>query len=199
MHAAPPHLNINDQRESIVWARRILKRRNDYVIVDTETTGLGEADEIIQLAAIDPSGNILFDSNICPSRQTQISHGATAIHGLTMEMLRDCPRFSDLAIPLRKALGVKLIVTYNALFDARLYLQSYLIAGGYLTKQDWECAMHWYAKYVGEWNYYHNDYKWQKLAGGDHTALGDCFATLRLIEKMATTQTSKRWYQFWLP
>ncbi len=43
-----------------------------------------------------------------------------------------------------------------------------------------------YAAYVGEpskrgGGYYRN----QKLPGGDHSALGDALATLRLIEEMA--------------
>ncbi len=40
-------------------------------------------------------------------------------------------------------------------------------------------------KYMGEWNYYHQSYKWPKLQGGDHTAVGDCQATLRVINEMA--------------
>jgi DNA polymerase-3 subunit epsilon len=42
-----------------------------------------------------------------------------------------------------------------------------------------------YSKYVGEWNDYRKDFKWQKLQGGDHSALGDCRATLEVIKKMA--------------
>lgn len=47
------------------------------------------------------------------------------------------------------------------------------------------CAMQWYSQWVGEWNDYHGNYKWQKLPGGNHTAYGDCLATLLVIEKMA--------------
>ncbi len=42
-----------------------------------------------------------------------------------------------------------------------------------------------YAAYVGEPSK-RGGYRSQKLPGGDHSALGDAFATLRLIEKMAT-------------
>ena len=47
------------------------------------------------------------------------------------------------------------------------------------------CAMRQYAKYCGEWNSYYNNFKWQPLSGGDHSALGDCRATLELIKRMA--------------
>jgi DNA polymerase-3 subunit epsilon len=42
-----------------------------------------------------------------------------------------------------------------------------------------------YAEWFGEWNSYHQSFRWQKLQGGDHSALGDCFATLELIKRMA--------------
>jgi DNA polymerase-3 subunit epsilon len=45
--------------------------------------------------------------------------------------------------------------------------------------------MQWYSQWVGEWNDYHQDYKWQRLPGGDHSALGDCKATLEVIRRMA--------------
>jgi hypothetical protein len=49
------------------------------------------------------------------------------------------------------------------------------------------CAMSNYASFVGEWNDYHGNYKWQRLPGGDHSAIGDCLATLELIKKMAAS------------
>jgi DNA polymerase-3 subunit epsilon len=45
--------------------------------------------------------------------------------------------------------------------------------------------MHWYAQFVGDWNEYHGNYKWQRLPGGDHSALGDCRATLAVLKEMA--------------
>jgi DNA polymerase III subunit epsilon len=48
----------------------------------------------------------------------------------------------------------------------------------------WECAMRRYAAYVGEPSK-PGGYRSQKLPGGDHSALGDVLATLRLIEEVA--------------
>ena len=55
-----------------------------------------------------------------------------------------------------------------------------------------------YAKFVGEWNNYHGNYRWQKLEGGDHSAAGDCLATLEVIRTMAGAAKLKKWYQFWI-
>jgi DNA polymerase-3 subunit epsilon len=45
--------------------------------------------------------------------------------------------------------------------------------------------MHWYSQWIGDWNDYHGNYKWQRLPGGDHSALGDCRATLAVLKQMA--------------
>jgi DNA polymerase-3 subunit epsilon len=55
-----------------------------------------------------------------------------------------------------------------------------------------------YARFIGEWNSYYNSYKWQKLDGGDHTALGDCLATLEVIRVMAGAIKIKKWYEIWI-
>ncbi len=47
--------------------------------------------------------------------------------------------------------------------------------------------MQLYSDFVGEWNDYFGSNKWQKLPGGDHTALGDCLATLEVIKYIAQT------------
>lgn len=54
----------------------------------------------------------------------------------------------------------------------------------------WRCVMRVYAKYVGEWNEFHGDYKWQRLPRGGHRALDDCQATLRMLREMASAPLS---------
>lgn len=192
------HPNPADRRSAIDWARRVLNSSGKYVILDTETTGLGKTDEIIQLAVIDLNGNTLFDENLRPTKRKRMSAKAVEIHGLTMASLKDCPTFAELTRPLKKAIGRRRIITYNAEFDKRLYKQTWELAGGFLPRAEWECAMLQYAKYVGQWNHYHQDYKWQKLKGGDHSALGDCLATLNLVSAMAATMKPKKWYEIWI-
>ena len=192
------HRNYKDQRDAISWARRVLKSKRKFVILDTETTGLGTRDEIIQLAVIDLNGTVLFDKKIKPTSKKTISQEASKIHGITIKDLEDCPTFKELKKALKKAIRRKTIITYNAEFDKKMYSRTYQLAGGFLPKGNWDCAMLEYAKYVGEWNDYYNDYKWQKLEGGDHTAVGDCLATLELIRSMANSTKLKRWYEFWV-
>jgi DNA polymerase-3 subunit epsilon len=192
------HPNCSDQRIAIDWARRVLGYRYMYVILDTETTGLGKNDEIIQMAVIDLNGTVLFNENIRPTKKKRISQESTDIHGLTMKHLANSPTFREFSTPLEKVIGNRKIITYNVSFDVRLYQQTWRLAGGFMPKGEWQCAMIAYAKFVGEWNKLHEDYKWQKLEGGDHSALGDCMATLEVIKFMASATKLKRWYEFWV-
>ncbi len=168
-----------DRDQAILWARRILADET-VVILDTETTGLGQEAEIVQIAVIDTAGNVLLDTLVKP--QTEIPAEASRIHGITDEMVADAPAFDAVQLGIEG----KTVVTYNANFDARMIRQS-------LAQYDkdapavkaYECAMETYAAYYGEWNDYFGSYKWQPLRGGDHSAKGDCLATLALIRKMA--------------
>ncbi|WP_275897043.1 exonuclease domain-containing protein, partial [Klebsiella pneumoniae] len=55
--------------------------RSDYVIIDTETTGLKDFDEIIEITIINMRGEILLNSLVKPSRL--IPPGVTEINNIT--------------------------------------------------------------------------------------------------------------------
>ena len=196
------HRNPSDQRASIDWARSVLGRKSQYVILDTETTGLKEIDEVIQIGIIDLKGNTVLETLVKPSKKKSINKGASDVHGILMKDLKSAPTFNELTNQLTQALKGKEVIAYNSEFDARLYAQSCMFSGGgYIPKNmklDWDCAMKHYARFLGDWNDYHQDYKWPKLQGGDHSAVGDCLATLKVIKKMANATKQKRWYEFWV-
>lgn len=187
----------DDQQAAVTWAQDLLKRDN-WCILDTETTGLGSWDEIVEIALIDSTGQTLLNQKIKPT--CPISSGAAEIHGILYEHLADCPTFDQLLLPLLKAVGTRDLIIYNAEFDLRLIRQSIKPYGIQLAFPTSDrrgcriftnggsiiCAMQWYSQWVGEWNDYYGNYKWQRLPGGDHSALGDCLATLGAIKVMAS-------------
>ncbi len=173
-----------DRDDATAWARDVLQRGKEYVILDLETTGLGDADEMVQIAVVDMRGNVLMSELVRPTK-AKISPKAQAVHRISMAMLRGRPRFKDLAVKIRRAIADKNIITYNADFDKRLYTQTHHVAGGFMPKGRWECAMRQYAQYVSEWDPRRGGYKWPKLQGGDHTAAGDCLAALDVIREIA--------------
>jgi len=192
------HPCYRDQRSAVDWARRVLRHRRRYVILDLETTGLEDSDEIVQIGVIDLNGSIRINQNVRPTAHSKMPKRAVDIHGIIMELLRDCPNFRDLKRALKKAIGRKRIITYNAEFDKRLYTQTLHLAGGFRPKGAWECAMCQYAKFVGKWDSYHAGYRYQRLRGASHRSVADCFAVLRLIRSMADTTRPRHWYEFWM-
>jgi DNA polymerase-3 subunit epsilon len=159
---------------------------------------LDNSDEIIQMAVIDLHGNSRFNANIRPSGKKRIESGATRVHGITMKDLENCRTFAEYEEEMRTTIGRSRVITYNAEFDMRLCWQSQRVSGGFLPAAGWECAMLQYAQFIGEWNDYYGNYRYQKLPGGDHSALGDCLATLELIRHMARSPKPKEWYEFWV-
>jgi len=174
----------NDQEMATQWARSLLERE-DWIILDTETTGLSQIDEIIQIAIIAPDGSMLLDTLVRPKQP--ISAEATAVHGLTNATLEEAPSFREIYDQFKAVISGKTMVIYNAPFDLRLIKQTiktHHLSPIEIDPEQIECAMLKYSAWKGEiWT--HGNYKWQKLPGGDHTALGDCKATLDLIKKMA--------------
>ncbi len=190
---------IKQKNEVIDIAKNIWAKRNKYVILDTETTGLGDKDVIVQIGIIDLDGNVLLDSLVKPTKKKRISSDATAIHGIKMEMLESQRTFKDLHKEFFNIIKSKTVLIYNAEYDARLITQTADQDGVKLINIDALCLMKAYAIFVGDWSDYHQDYTYQKLPAGDHSAIGDCKATLKILREMAETETEKlpkKWYQF---
>jgi DNA polymerase-3 subunit epsilon len=176
----------SDQDQARAWATKLLAQP-DVLLLDTETTGLHGNAEICQIAIIDVSGHVLLDTYVKPKQA--IPRDASAIHGITDLTVDSAPTFDQLAPTLRELLSGMTVVIYNADFDVRMMEQSAIarsipyeipiFAGEYCD------AMEMYAQWVGAWSRYHHNYKWQPLPGGDHSALGDCRACLRVLQMMA--------------
>ncbi len=168
-----------------MWARSLLSGE-EFVVLDSETTGLGTPIDFVEVAVVSSRGEALFDSLVCPS--CPIEARASRIHGHTGESLAGERRFFEVYPELLDVLWEKRVVVYNAPYDRRVWDAAVgrLGARAALTGglPPWECAMRAFAAYVGE-HAKRAGCKNQKLPGGDHTAIGDARATLRLIERMA--------------
>ncbi|WP_145588354.1 3'-5' exonuclease [Yersinia aldovae] len=179
-------------------ANRWLK--NNCLILDTETTGLGKEAEIIEICIIDCTGKVLLNTLVKP--RNPIPAEATAIHGITNEMVAAAPTWRDIHWQFMALTHTKTLVIYNIDFDVRLILQTAAInnCGFNSYELNAECAMHSYAEYYGLWDEKRNKFKWQKLVdaaeqqgvvieGTAHRAYSDCKATLGVIRAMAGTKS----------
>lgn len=92
-----------------------------YVVFDTETTGLDpEKDEIVQLAALRVvNGRIVdgevFETLIDPQRP--IPPGATAVHGITPQMVIGAPHIGEAGARFHRFAAGAVLVAHNAPFD----------------------------------------------------------------------------------
>ena len=171
----------------------------DFVILDTETTGLYSPARIVEISCIDREGNVLVDSLVNPG--IPIPADASAIHGISDADVADRPSFSDLWPLVWDAVrSADCVLIYNASYDCRLLRQSLegheaaLAQAGQLTCG---CIMELYAQFYGQYSEYHGSYTWQKLVnavgqcglhmdGTAHRALADTRASLAVLKYLAS-------------
>lgn len=95
---------------------------SEYVILDTETTGIEYDDEVIQLTCLDVAGNVLYDGYFNP---TKTSHWAAAKkHKLSKYFLAKQPEWRDEWSKISSLLQGKTILAHNSDFDQRLIQQT---------------------------------------------------------------------------
>ncbi|MEW6581103.1 MAG: 3'-5' exonuclease [Chloroflexota bacterium] len=174
------------------WAYDVLQ--GPLVVLDTETTGLGQRDQVVQVAVIDQTGEPLLLRLVKPT--VPIEWDASRVHGITADTVRDAPAFPEVYAELADVLKGRAIIAYNADFDRRMLNQTcaaYQLAR--FPAAPWHCAMLRFAEYYGQWNRARQSFAWQKLGAacarvgvaptGAHSALGDAQMTLRLVQRLA--------------
>jgi DNA polymerase III epsilon subunit-like protein len=186
------------QRQVCAWAHTYLHQSKEWIIVDTETTGLGSTDEVIELAIVKHTGEVLFSSLIQPQdpKRPEI---ATHVHGITHDMLAHAPTFPEIW-PLMFDLFQRFPVAlaYNADYDARMLIATagrygYRLPGG---GPSWTCLMAQYALYHGAWSDSHQSFTWQRLQDACtrlgvqvdenfHRATADALSTLGVLRALA--------------
>ncbi|MFQ3536806.1 MAG: 3'-5' exonuclease [Aggregatilineales bacterium] len=157
-----------------------------FLVLDTETTGLGSRAEVCQIAVIDHTGQVLLDQLVKPS--LPIPDDVISIHGITNEQVAAQPTWHRVRERVLSLIRGRTVVVYNAEFDLRLMRQSdamcQLPIAPYEQLADFQCAMRAYA----------NGGRWVKLSQAcaahgipthnTHNALGDCLMTLALVRKV---------------
>ncbi|MBL8144796.1 MAG: 3'-5' exonuclease [Anaerolineae bacterium] len=178
----------------------------DFVVLDTETTGLWPEDEIVEIAVIDRAGAVLLNQRIQPQnparllkRDAKSGICAADIHGIMPAMLEGQPRFPAVYEQLRQFISLKPLVIYNADYDMKMLNQDCARHSLAMPLVKPDCAMKQFAAWRGVPGKYPGEYRWVKLDeavtllgvesdrfGEDvHSALGDCQRTLAVLQGMA--------------
>jgi len=91
------------------------------IILDTETTGLApeEGHRVIEIGCIEVNNRRLtgrhFHYYLNPDRE--IDAGAAEVHGLTLDKLREAPRFADVVADFVEFVRGAELIIHNAAFD----------------------------------------------------------------------------------
>ncbi len=158
--------------------------RDQFVILDTETTGLTLRDQIIGISVIDLTGKILLNFLVKPT--INIPAEATSIHGITNKMVHNAPSWTVMYKELCEVIAGKTLLIYNAEFDLGM-IENTCIANNVEFK-DFQstCVMKMYADYV-------DSKRWISLSDATeltikHRVAADCFAVLELLQQLKNNQ-----------
>lgn len=96
----------------------------DFVVFDTETTGLrpSDGDRLVQIGAVHLSAGELvqdrtFDTLVNPGRK--IPRRSTRFHGITDDMVGDAPSVAEAVASFHDFAGDATLVAHNAAFDLK--------------------------------------------------------------------------------
>ena len=117
---------------------------------DTETTGGGRDDQIIEIAFCDSDRNVIIDTLIYTDRPS--SPGAFEVHGIHAHELIGKPTFIDIQPAILQLLKGRTLYAYNANFDIRMMRQS-----GYklrLQQVTVKCLCKQFVDFIGKYSPY---------------------------------------------
>lgn len=155
---------------------------------DTETTGLWDEAEIVEILILRGDGETLLDTLVKP--KGTIPDEVIGIHGITNEMVQDAPTWPEVWNQVKEVITSYNVLIYNAEFDSRLIEQTCQKWGIEPVPFKSECVMHTYMMWQGA-------DRWFKLSDAigydvEHRALSDCLAVYRLIENEGREWVVKR-------
>jgi DNA polymerase III epsilon subunit-like protein len=175
---------------AIEWAHKIASDPN-VVYCDTETGGLGRFARICDIAIIAQDGTVLLDTLVNPGEA--IPKAASDVHGITDDMVRDAPRWEDIAGTVLSLLKEKTVCVYNVSFDEPILQQHNKDIERETITADWQCSMLAFSDYMATPGRF-GGFSWHKLDAaaahfgidpGGHRALADAETTRRVVHAMA--------------
>lgn len=118
-----------------------------WIVLDTETTGLGPDRQPVQVAVVDRLGRLVFESLLRPSHPCEPA--ARRIHGLADEILRSAPAPAAVLATLAPLITGKTVYAYGADFDRNTLLWAYRRARLPFPSSTWWCVRDRYTETRG--------------------------------------------------
>ncbi|ELJ4169144.1 3'-5' exonuclease [Salmonella enterica] len=165
----------------------------DPVFLDTETTGLDDTAQALEIGLVNARGETIFETRLKPT--VSIDPAAAAVHGISDDDLVRAPSWPDIAQQLQHHIGRRPLVIFNAEFDTRILKQT---AAAHNDPASWldsltvYCAMRLAAGYYGPTNRYGTislataaSQAGLNWSGQAHSAVADAVMTARVVNDVA--------------
>jgi len=130
--------------EVVRWARDL----KNAVFLDSETTGFGKEDVIIDIAVTDKDGKVLVNTLVHTERET-IPKAAQDVHHIDKAMLCNAPMWTDIWPDLADIFLQHPVIIYNADYDMRMIRQMVERYGLQMPAVTSHCLMKKYSEYCG--------------------------------------------------
>lgn len=161
--------NNNHMTVAAATARNWIEQ--NPLFLDTETTGLDDRAEIIEIAILNLDGKPLVNTLIRPLGR--ITEDAYAVHGINHATVARSPIFRHVWPQIKQTLEHRVVFVWNHPFDFRLLGQTIHKTGDGLADTLPQihaldtarpvCAKRLYAQFFGEWNTDRQEYRGQNL------------------------------------
>ncbi len=177
--------------------KRLNGYRQDYVVFDLETTGINQNyDEIIEISAVKVCGGEVvgeYSTLVNPGRH--IPAGATAVNGITDEMVKDAPDIKEAMAGFLEFIGDSVLVGHNIhTFDMNFAYDAVWLAWGkeldndyidtlYMARRCLPQLAHHRLTDVSEYFHINTD--------GAHRALNDCLMNQKCYEELGVIWKEK--------
>jgi DNA polymerase III epsilon subunit-like protein len=173
-----PSVDLTPERLAVCQEAKEMLGRDDLVVFDTETTGIADDDEVVEIAGIlldpkhpAPSFQILIKPTDMNLLRRPGKRGKTAVdvHGIDEDMLKDAPGMGhpDVLNVLSEFLDKKAWATFNINFDERLLYQGLEAVGvqdGFPESRKHYCVQDMMNRFLGH----------------DYTSLDESCAALKI-------------------
>ena len=155
-------MHTNPRLKAIEIAREIVALNPIYL--DTETTGVDQAAEIVEICIVDEHAQTLMNTLVKP--KAHIPQDAIRIHGITNSLVQNAPSWLTIWPKVQKIITGQLVAVYNADFDKKMLQQSnkaHNIPWSAPPGTRFFCIMRLYAQFYGDWNSSFQNYRWHSL------------------------------------
>lgn len=157
-----------------------------FAVIDTETTGFGKTDRLVEIAVVLVEGKEIiqeWETLINPERDISNSN----IHGITSELVSLAPIFAEITSELSRLIDETIMVAHNISFDQRMLEQEFSrvkkdidLGVGFCTLQATKLKLETACKEYGVTNL------------SAHRALTDARATalifIKVLEQLGSTE-----------